>query len=413
MSATDAVVQLFTINSISQVMMLLAVSVNTGVAMYTMIYNVFFYGDSTPLEQDLRGYFLLLVVSTFALHTVLYFIYKLHDAIPVLVKDDYKALQDTNGEDQSDEDNEQELWTYVQPNGSTGNHMYILCSRGDLGKNSTEERDVLSVNETLNMFNEYSKLIPKPSKDDVKNSDTQFKKDAQENTNEPNDKRGRTVLHQDDDKWKNIKLMLGSYKFHLLFWPALSITCLRIVCVMNLETFLMSFQIDQYPQIIFYISPVISIAMKLSMSVVFHLFSNRVPRVGLVTGGAFLSMGSFILALYQMQSINVILLLVILWTLAGGLTLSLLPAIFASQFGKETSPVSLGAIHAGKATLQLALQGLFGSLYDIQITDGGKTCYGADCFNIFFLTSVILSVVCLILLTCYMYLHGRATSGES
>ena len=387
-------------------MMLLAVSLNAGVAIYILIYNFFFYGDGTPFDQDLRGYFLLLAASTLGLHIVVYVTYKLHDVIPVLVKDDYETLQDTNEEDELEKADEHKITRRAQNNDSN-----LFHSRSDSGQYSDVVLDSSPTREALEKFDEYSKLIPKTSTDDISNGSLRTV-DAQENKHESKNKSVQTVLDQDEGKWKNIKCMFRSYKFHLLFWPALTITCLRLVCVTNLQTFLMSFQIDHYPQIIFYISPIISIAMKLSMSAVFHLFSNRVPRVGLVTGGAFLSMGSFILALYQMQKINVIIILVVVWTFAGGLALSLLPAIFAAQFGKETSPVSLGAIHAGKATLQLALQGLFGSLYDIQITDGGKTCYGAMCFDIFFMTGAALSGLCLVLLMGYMYFQNNTNSEK-
>ena len=340
-ASTDAVVRLFTVKSISQVMVFLAISLNVGEAIYILVYNFFFTGNGTPFDQDLSRYFSLLAASTLVLHIVVYIIYKLHDATPVLVKDDYEIMQSTHKEEESEKRDEKEISNNVQHN----------CS------------------------------VPKP------------------------------VPDQKDSKWKNVKSMFFSRKFHLLFWPAVTVTCLRLVCVVNLDTYLLSFQIDHYPQIIFYISPMVSICMKLTMSAVFYLFSDRVPRVGLITAGAFLSLVSFILALYQMQNVNVIMLLLIMWTLAGGLGLSLVPAIFADQFGKETSAISLGAIHAAKATIQFTLQGLLGGLYDIQITDGGRTCYGADCFNIFFITGATLSGLCLILLMSYMYLQ-RITKSE-
>ena len=280
------------------------------------------------------------------------------------------------------------------------------------GLHAEVESDSLTQKQRSGDHKNYGALISSSFLDDI-TSISIGTDGAQDEANGHQINSTQSETYQNDDKWKKIKRMFRSYKFHLLFWPANAISSLRMVCTTNIGTFLMSFHIDNYSQMIFHIHSILCIAMKLSLSALYHFFTSRVPRVGVLTAGAFLSMQSFLLGLYYMQDLNILIVLIILWTLAGGVTLSLLPAILASVYGKDTSAVSSGIVNAIVGVIQLAAQEVFSGLYDRQITDGSNACYGVHCFYAFFVSSAVFSGICLVLMMIYMYLQRRDTSKPS
>ena len=409
MAVVEAVVQLFSIKSIAQVMLLLSIARTASVSIYMLMYYLFFYGDGTPIGQDPCGYFLLLSVLTLALHIVVYIVYKLHDTIPVVVEEEHNSLEDNKENRSSATDDRHGFSSPAQNYGAietTGTDFIRSELNGEVDSDSHIGKHRSGDNE------DYSTVISTSSLDDhtgiITGTDG-----AQDKANGPHGSSAPSGPDQNDDKWKNIKHMFRSYKFHLLLWPATAITCLRMVCTTNLGAFLLSFHIDHYPQVIFHIPTILTVTIKLGLSALFHFFASRVPQVGLLTAGAFLAMESFLLGLYHMQDLNILIVLVILWTLAGGITIALLPAILASEYGKDTSAVSMGAVNAAVGIIQLALLELFSGLYDRQITDGSNTCYGVHCFYTFFVICAVLSGLCLILLMIYMYLQRRDTSTQS
>ena len=405
LSAVNAVVQLFSIKYIAQIMLLISIVRNISVSTYMLMYYLFFYGDGTPIGQDPCGYFLLLGVLTLALHIVVYIVYKLHDTIPVVVKEEHEILEDKikNDRDSANAD----LNGFSSQNyGATETTKNNFIRRG---LDAEIDPDSPTRKESSGDTEDYSTVIFTSSLEDFIGISTGTN-GSQVKANEPHGSSTQCGPDQKDDKWNNIKHMFRSYKFHLLFWPATVITCLRLVCTANLGTFLLSFHIDHYPQVIFHIPIILCITINLAL---LHFFSTKVPQVGLLTAGAFLSTESFLLGLYHMQDLNILIVLVIIWTLAGGMTTALLPAILASEFGKDTSAVSMGAVYAAVGIIQIAVQEVFSGLYDRQITDGGKICYGVHCFNTFFVTSAALSGLCLILLMIYMYIQRRNISTQS
>ena len=405
LAAVDAVVQLFSIKYVAQVMLVLSIARNISVSTYMLMYYLFFYGDGTPIGQDPCGYFLLLGVLTLALHIVVYIVYKLHDTIPVFVKEEQEILEDNRKNDRDSAN--ADLNGLLSHNYGATETTKINSTRSGLDAEIDQDSPTQK-----HSSGDYSTVIFTSSLDDFTGINT-GSDGTQVEASEPHGSSTKCGPDLKDDKWKNIKPMLRSYKFHLLFWPATAITCLRVVCTANLGTLLLSFHISHYPQIIFHIPIILCITIKLGLSILFHFFSSRVPQVGLLTAGAFLSMESFLLGLYHMQDLNILIVLVILWTLAGGVTTALLPAILASEFGKDTSAVSMGAVNAAVGIIQLALQAVFSGLYDRQITDGSKICYGVHCFYTFFVTSAALSGLCLILLMIYMHIQRRSVSTQS
>ena len=94
LAVVDVVARLFSINSIAPVMLLLSIIRDICVSTYMLIYYLFFYGDGTPISQDPCGYFIMLAVFTLSIHIVVYSVYKLHDTIPIFVKEENETLED-------------------------------------------------------------------------------------------------------------------------------------------------------------------------------------------------------------------------------------------------------------------------------------------------------------------------------
>ena len=409
MAVLEAVVQLFSIKSIAQVMLLLSIARTTSMSIYMQMYYLLFYGDGSPIGQDPCGYFLLLSVLTLALHILVYKVYKLHDSIPVVVEEERGSLEDKRENRSSVTDYRGSFSSPAQNYGaieSTGIDFIGSELNGEVDLDSHTGKHRSGDHE------DYSTVVLAIPSDDQTGINTGTN-GTQDKANVPHGSSAPSGPDQNDDKWKNIKHMFRSYKFHLLLWLATAITCLRMVCTTNLGAFLLSFHIDHYPQVIFHIPTILTVTIKLGLTALFHFFSSKVPQVGLLTTGAFLAMESFLLGLYHMQDLNILIVLVILWTLAGGITTAFLPAILASEYDKDTSVVSMGADNAAVGIIQLALLEVFSGLYDRQITDGSNTCYGVHCFYTFFVISAVLSGLCLVLLMIYMYLQRRDTSKPS
>ena len=335
-SCQITVVQQFRPSHLALATLFLSLSANFGVMLFISCYHRFFYSDGNPGNQNVGRYFLTLAVVNIVLHILLCTVQCLQDRL---------TRKNSFGEPHSSK-----LSQLSDGNGFEAEKS----SMGDCSV-SLEESQKASVNQEICTM----KL---------------------------------NIVERNQCGVRNI---LSSVEYHLVLWPSCAASALRIVCVSNLGVILTSFNINKYPDILLYISSVVSIILKIVLAVLLTTFAEeRVPLVGILVFAKICLVLAFLLANFWLNNVWLLMLLITLWTVGGGFTSSVVPPILAQIYGREITTVAVGSVLAAHSIILFIFQSAFGMLYDKHIIPTGRTCYGYVCFKEFFMGGTVISIIC-------------------
>ena len=353
----EAIVSLLHETSTLLIMLLLTLSGNGGAFLFAFLYWMGFLEDGNPENQDITGYFGMLAFANTLVHVGLFATLSFTGQI---VTD---LVQQTDGETQK---GTQALSDAEDP------ERMPLCSNSD-GVN----RNGISC-------------------------DTERKaKDTDNGCNGDGHNDPATVLP-----------ILTSAKYHLLLWPCVTMMSLRIVMIVNLDSIVQSFGIVKYAQFIPFVSPIHSITMKLILGITSYMFNLHLPLLSLLTGAALVSVISFIASAYFIDNVYVLIILIMAWTMGGGLTSSFLPALCGKIYGRHVCSLTLGAINTASACMLFLLQTAFGLIYDHATGTSANICYGYLCYRPFFWLATSISALSAGLLFSVLLWERRKCSGN-
>ena len=202
--------------------------------------------------------------------------------------------------------------------------------------------------------------------------------------------------------WK----VLLSCECHVILWPNCVAMALRIGCISNLDVFFTSLDLNQYYEILLYSSPTVSVIMKILLGISLMIYTEeRVPLAGILMFANLCLVAAFLLANFWLNNIWMLILIVVLWTMGGGFTTSIVPSLLVQIYGSEFSAIAVSSTFAVYAAILYLFQYIFGRLYDKNaIKTPDRICHGYGCFTEILEISVTMSSVCAVIFTIYVCL---------
>lgn len=193
--------------------------------------------------------------------------------------------------------------------------------------------------------------------------------------------------------------LLRLFDFHYLAWAFIMCASLQLVFQVNITTFLKSSHLESHNTLLTTLSFASGLAAKFLFGFTSDMIVHRVPRAAIILGTTAVQTVILTLCIFKADSFAMLLLATLGVGIPNGATWCLTPVMTSELFGTRYFGRNWGTMMLGVAFGGLALQKIFGALYDMEITDPGSTdCYGLKCFRWSFLILAVLS-----LCSCILY----------
>nr|KAG5708915.1 hypothetical protein BaRGS_009324 [Batillaria attramentaria] len=194
------------------------------------------------------------------------------------------------------------------------------------------------------------------------------------------------------------KKLFCQFDFQYLLWAYILCASLQLTFQMNITTFLKSSHLEEHSTLFTTLTFVSGTIAKFVIGFLSDVIVERVPRVVVILVTTLFQTGVLVLCIFKGDTYFVLMLALWLVGISNGATWCLTPVMTSEFFGMKFFGRNWGFMMIGVAFVGLAVQKVFGALYDNEIHEPGVTdCYGLHCFRWSFAVMAVLSL-CSVLL---------------
>nr|XP_011422711.2 probable transporter MCH1 [Crassostrea gigas] len=185
--------------------------------------------------------------------------------------------------------------------------------------------------------------------------------------------------------------LIRRFDFHYLLWAYIFCAGLQLTFQNNQGTYLKSYNLEKYTTLFTTLNPIAGIVSKFFAGFLSDAIMHKVPRAGVLL--IFNVVQTICLGLCIFFSDNLVLFTIvdIVIGFANGALWCLTPTMISEFYGMKNFARNWGTMMLGNAFGGLAMQEIFGALYDLK-TDSDNQCFGLHCFTWSFIMITVLSL---------------------
>ncbi|XP_061188393.1 uncharacterized protein LOC133196536 [Saccostrea echinata] len=195
--------------------------------------------------------------------------------------------------------------------------------------------------------------------------------------------------HKEQREITGLKL-IRRFDYHYLLWAYIFCAGLQLTFQNNQGTYLKSYNLEKYTTLFTTLNPIAGVVSKFFAGFLSDAIVHKIPRSGILL--IFNVVQTICLGLCIFFSDNLILFTIIDLVIgfANGALWCLTPTMMSEFYGMKNFARNWGSMMLGNAFGGLAMQEIFGALYDLK-TDSNNQCFGLHCFTWSFIMLTVLS----------------------
>ncbi|XP_062569216.1 uncharacterized protein LOC134231293 [Saccostrea cucullata] len=209
------------------------------------------------------------------------------------------------------------------------------------------------------------------------------------NSNAVEDETTVKSKYQEQREITGLKL-IRRFDYHYLLWAYIFCAGLQLTFQNNQGTYLKSYNLEKYTTLFTTLNPIAGVVSKFFAGFLSDAIVHKIPRSGILL--IFNVVQTICLGLCIFFSDNLILFTIIDLVIgfANGALWCLTPTMMSEFYGMKNFARNWGTMMLGNAFGGLAMQEIFGALYDLK-TDSNNQCFGLHCFTWSFIMLTVLS----------------------
>lgn len=186
-------------------------------------------------------------------------------------------------------------------------------------------------------------------------------------------------------------VLVRRFDFHYLLWAYIFCAGLQLTFQNNQGTYLKSYRLEKYTTLFTTLNPIAGVVSKFFAGFLSDAIVHKVPRSGVLLIFNVVQTVSLGLSIFFSNNLVVFTIVDLVIGFANGALWCLTPTMISEFYGMEKFARNWGAMMLGNAFGGLAMQEVFGALYDLK-TNSENQCYGLQCFTWSFIMITVLSL---------------------
>ena len=200
--------------------------------------------------------------------------------------------------------------------------------------------------------------------------------------------------------------LLTKINFHFLFWAYIFCAGLQLMFQNNIAVYLKSYDLEGYTTLFTTLNPIFGVISKFIAGFLSDAILHKVPRIVVLFAFNIFQTIVMVVCIFWSDQLWVMVLALIGIGMPNGALWCLTPTMLSEFYGTKYFGRNWGTVICGNAFGGLAIQTVYGKIYDASIGyEGRKYCYGLKCFTWSFAMAAVLSL-------CATLLNGGVLESE-
>lgn len=184
--------------------------------------------------------------------------------------------------------------------------------------------------------------------------------------------------------------LIRRFDFHYLLWAYIFCAGLQLTFQNNQGTYLKSYNLEKYTTLFTTLNPIAGVVSKFFAGFLSDAIVHKIPRSGVLLIFNIVQTICLGLSIFFSDNLIVFTIVDLVIGFANGALWCLTPTMISEFYGMKNFARNWGTMMLGNAFGGLAMQEVYGALYDIK-TDSNNQCFGLHCFTWSFIMITVLS----------------------